>query len=305
MSQLTPDAITDEALFTNPDELGVEPPTEVADGEDIAADDDSLVLTRTESFQPVDDALRNWRDESARRMAAHAEQVTDRSTRRKKQVALVGGLLAVVATAAFVLTQGPAQDAPTAAVVSAPLNDASVTIVAAETTPEPVVAETAPEPVVAETIPEPVVAETIPEPVVAETTPEPVVTEPVAAEVTPEPVVTEPAPVTTTTSGNFDPRIVDGTLNTWVQGDTAWIQLDFLGAAPLTLRWTDATGKTAISDVLCDNRIDAATGRCYVGRNGGTIDWGIAQGATPGDWTISACNATGACAPIGSVTAPL
>ena len=302
MSQLTPDAITDDALFTNQDELGVEPPTDIVDGEDVAAnDDDSLVLTRTESFQPVDDALRNWRSESARRMAAHAEQVAERKAKRRKQVALAGGALAIVAALAFALGQGPSEDAPVADVVEAPLNDASITITAAEPvaeiTPEPVV-EAAPEPPVA-TVPEPVV-EPVPEPVV-ETAPEPVV------ETAPEPVVeTTPEPVVeTAASGTFDPGIVDGTLNTWVLDDTAWIQLDFVGTEPLTLRWTDATGKTAISDVSCTNRIDAATGRCYVGRNGGTIDWGIDQGATPGDWTISACNAAGACAPIGSVTTPL
>ncbi|GEM_PF-4352992 len=277
MSQLTPDAITDEALFQPQDELSGEPATDVVeqDEADVGADVDSLVLSRTETFQPVDDALRNWRTESARRIAEHAEQSAERGKKRRRQVTVVGGLLAVVAGVAAVMSQPGTATNAGATVLEAPLNDASVIVTAAETAPEPV-DETAPEPVV-ETAPVPVV-ETAPEPVVE--------TVPAAA------------------AGAFDPRIVEGTLTTWVAGDTAWIQFDFLGSEPLTLRWTDRAGATAISDVVCDNRIDAATGRCYVGRNGDTIDWGLAQGAQEGPWNISACG-TGGCAEIATFLAPI
>ena len=80
------------------------------------------------------------------------------------------------------------------------------------------------------------------------------------------------------------------TLRQWTgeDGYLYW-QWDYVGAEPLDLQWRDAKGELRIQDRVCDGRIDAATGRCYVGRSDARFQVELDRGAAPGTWTLESC----------------
>ncbi|MED5374059.1 MAG: hypothetical protein VX899_23780 [Myxococcota bacterium] len=84
--------------------------------------------------------------------------------------------------------------------------------------------------------------------------------------------------------------LVDGSLRHWTgkDGYLYW-QWDYLGTEPLDLQWRDAAGTLRMQDRVCDGRIDATTGRCYVGRSPARFAAELGRGATPGVWTLEAC----------------
>ena len=80
------------------------------------------------------------------------------------------------------------------------------------------------------------------------------------------------------------------TLRQWTgeDGYLYW-QWDYVGSEPLDLQWRDANGELRIHDRVCDGRIDATTGRCYVGRSNARFQVELDRGAAPGTWTIESC----------------
>lgn len=80
------------------------------------------------------------------------------------------------------------------------------------------------------------------------------------------------------------------TLRQWTgQDGYLYWQWDYVGAEPLDLQWRDASGELRIQDRVCDGRIDAATGRCYVGRSNARFQVELDRGAAPGTWTLESC----------------
>lgn len=92
--------------------------------------------------------------------------------------------------------------------------------------------------------------------------------------------------------------LIEGTLRHWTgpDGYLYW-QWDYTGTEPLDLQWRDAAGEVRMQDRVCDGRIDATTGRCYVGRSAARFQSELDRGAAPGAWTLESCLA-GDCAVV-------
>ena len=84
--------------------------------------------------------------------------------------------------------------------------------------------------------------------------------------------------------------LTQDTLRQWTgQDGYLYWQWDYVGSEPLDLQWRDANGELRIHDRVCDGRIDATTGRCYVGRSNARFQVELDRGAAPGTWTIESC----------------
>ncbi|MFT5583335.1 MAG: hypothetical protein ACI9VR_000913 [Cognaticolwellia sp.] len=102
----------------------------------------------------------------------------------------------------------------------------------------------------------------------------------------------DPMPPTavTPTAGTPQVSLTQDTMRHWTgQDDYLYWQWDYVGAEPLDLQWRDANGDLRIQDRVCDGRIDAATGRCYVGRSNARFQIELDRGAAPGAWTLESC----------------
>ncbi|HJN78191.1 MAG TPA: hypothetical protein QGF58_30040 [Myxococcota bacterium] len=82
----------------------------------------------------------------------------------------------------------------------------------------------------------------------------------------------------------WTPPVIEGSYRSWDNDGHRFWQFDFASEDPMNLRWVDPAGEVRLDDTVCDNRIDGATGRCYVGRN-------IARfaDAPDGEWTLVGC----------------
>lgn len=201
-----------------------------------------------ERHEATQDALNTWRDRAGARRAAYARAALEAERRRS---ILLRGVLTSVMLGLF-LAWG---------VTEIILNtDAHPPVATAPDTSE----ASAPSP--AAEAPLEVAQASLVAPAIAPAAPV------AAPEPTPEPI--EP---------RFDVDLVDGRFKTWRLDDHAWWQFDFNSAEPLHLRWIAPDGNVKLEGWVCDNRVTAAVGRCYVGQH-------LAHFAPePGLWSLYAC----------------
>ena len=116
------------------------------------------------------------------------------------------------------------------------------------------------------------------------------VTVPVAPAAQVDPAPKTQTPPTQTQETLTQETLTQETLRHWTgQDGYLYWQWDYVGAEPLDLQWRDAKGELRMQDRVCDGRIDAATGRCYVGRSDARFQIELDRGAAPGAWTLESC----------------
>jgi hypothetical protein len=214
-------------------------------------EDSFIVPNRHEEASAGEDRLRAWRELSEERAIARRQEEALLATKRLERhrragmAAAVAGLLGVALVANSQLSESPEATASVA--------------------PEPALVTETPVPLAD-------LEGAIPAaPVVTNVTPQ-------GLDTTAE-IAAEPVPVT---HGDFDPQVVDGTLNTWTTNATEWLQFDFKGVSTLEIRWLDATGQQALNPWTCDGYLNRTTRRCYVGRTHDRIGVALASGAIAG-----------------------
>lgn len=234
----------------------------MTDGDPIACPPDPIQEANEERARRTEASLVRWRMIAAERRAVwqaeqarlHEERQAWRAQMRQRTLVALAGLAAVALLVTVWWWPEPTGRPELAA--ATPLGAPVAALDLPERIPPPVVSSASEAPA------EPP-APAVPEPAV----PEPAV---------PEPVV----PVTA------------GTVRTWRQGDHAWIEFGIDTAEPAWMRWRDAHGEVALSDMLCF-RATARGHQCRAGRSQLRIEQAVADGAAPGTWTVDVCTERG------------
>jgi hypothetical protein len=272
----TPDATTEADAVPRAllDELEIERPRKSGSpGESDASLTDTLEDSLVQQAQATDDALRDWRTESVRRREAHdvlAAAAEHARRQRLKRNALVAGVVGAAGLGALV-----ALLTVVALTTGMPDGPAEGQLVAASTE----VAEVAP------------VVAPVP---IAEPAAE---VEPVA-EVEP-PAETEPTAVTSPPVRPADAAVaVVGDVRQWTEHDHEWIKFDVHHASPVYLQWVDGAGKLALDPMSCSGLSSSGMRTCHAGRSHTRLGIALEGGATAGEWTVRACDAT-ACVDVG------
>jgi len=217
-----------------------------------------------ERHEATQDALNTWRDRAGARRAAYARAELEAERRRGL---LLRGVLTSTMLGLFVAWG-----------ITEIILNTDATPAAVDATPMAVV----PTPATADASDTPKVSEANFE--IAQAS---LVSPTVAPKVAPEPV-----------QSSFDVALVDGRFKTWRLDDHTWWQFDFNGEEPLHLRWIAPDGNVKLEGWICDNRVTAAVGRCYVGQH-------LAHFAPePGLWSLYACqdDQASACALVDEFT---